>query len=138
MKNNLKTDQYIYKWDIRVPYAHVDKMGFVYYANYLIYFEMARSEQLRERGFLYTDMENKGIILPILESHLNYYKPAHYDDMITVLSQPYITGKLKLHINYQVKREDEILVTGHTTQVALGENGKIITPTIEMLKICEI
>ena len=67
---------------VRVPYAHIDQMGFVYYANYFVYMEMARAEMLREVGLPYAEMENKGIMLPVVEAHGEYSKPGNFDDLI--------------------------------------------------------
>ena len=64
----MSQDKKIFKHEVRVPYAHVDQMGVVYYANYLVYFEMARSEMLREAGMPYGDLEEKGLRLPVVEA----------------------------------------------------------------------
>ncbi|AHF14988.1 acyl-CoA thioesterase [Niabella soli] len=69
---------------IRVRYADTDKMGVVYHSNYINYFEVARTESIRDLGFTYAAMESMGIIMPVIEVHCKYLRPATYDDLITV------------------------------------------------------
>ena len=69
---------------IRVRYAEADRMGYVYYGNYAVYFESARTEMLRSLGFSYREWEDKGIILPVRELHIRYHAPAYYDDLLTI------------------------------------------------------
>lgn len=69
---------------IRVSYAEADRMGYVYYGNYAIYFEKARTEMLRSLGYTYKDWEDSGLVLPVREMKIRYHNPAFYDDMLTV------------------------------------------------------
>src|SRR5262245_28192662 len=69
---------------VRVRYADTDQMGVVYYANYLVWFEVARTEWLREGGWSYREMEADGISLPVIEAHCEYRQPARYDDEIEI------------------------------------------------------
>lgn len=69
---------------IRVRYAETDQMGVVYHSNFFPYFESARAEWIRELGFTYADMEKMGIIMPVIEVHCRYLRPALYDDLLTV------------------------------------------------------
>ncbi|MBZ4188321.1 acyl-CoA thioesterase [Niabella beijingensis] len=69
---------------LRVRYADTDKMGVVYHSNYINYFEVARTESIRNLGFTYAAMESMGIIMPVIEVHCRYIRPATYDDLITV------------------------------------------------------
>ena len=100
----------IFKHFVRVPYAHTDQMGFVYYANYLIYFEMARAEMLREVGLPYAELEKQGVFLPVVEAHCEYKSPAHFDDRLEILTQCRIQGA-RLRVEYKVSREGEALTT---------------------------
>ena len=68
----------VFLHEVRVPYAHVDQMGVVYYANYLVYFEMARSEMMREAGMPYSELEARGLRLPVIEAHCEYKAPARF------------------------------------------------------------
>ncbi len=69
---------------VRVRYAETDRMGVVYYANYLVWFEVGRTEWLRETGWTYREMEQEGIALPVIEAHCEYRQPARYDDDIEI------------------------------------------------------
>jgi acyl-CoA thioester hydrolase len=69
---------------IRVRYAETDQMNVVYHGNYAQYFEAARAESIRELGFTYKEMEALGIVMPIVEIHCKFIRPAHYDDLLTV------------------------------------------------------
>ena len=69
---------------IRVRYAEADRMGYVYYGNYAMYFESARTEMLRSLGFSYKEWEDSGIILPVRELQIRYHAPAFYDDLLTI------------------------------------------------------
>ena len=82
------------KTQIRVRYAETDQMGYVYYGNYAMYFEVARVEALRSVGFSYREMEDSGILMPVLESHITYLKPGKYDDLLTIQYQFTETGNL--------------------------------------------
>ncbi len=73
-----------YDTKIRVRYAEADRMGYVYYGNYAMYFEFARTEMLRSLGFTYREWEDSGIILPVREMYIRYHSPAFYDDLLTV------------------------------------------------------
>lgn len=122
----------VYRHDVRIPYADVDRMGFVYYANYLVYFEMARNEILRDAGTPYRELEARGVMLPVLEAHCEYHQSARYDDLITVFST--CTGRRgpRLRIAYEVKREDDLLATGHTVHVCMSPTGKVLRPPPEL------
>ncbi len=69
---------------IRVRYAETDQMNVVYHGNYAQYFEVARAESIRQLGFTYKDMEAMGVIMPVVEMHTKFIRPAHYDELLTV------------------------------------------------------
>ena len=69
---------------LRVRYAETDQMNVVYYGNYAQYFEVGRVESIRQLGYTYKDMETSGVIMPVVEMHIRYLRPATYDDLITV------------------------------------------------------
>ena len=123
-----------------VPYAHIDKMGIVYYANYFVYFEMARAALLREAGLPYGEMESRGVMLPVVESHCEYKKPAHYDDLLVVLSTCVSIKGTRLRIEYEIKRGDEdgdLIVTGYTEHVCMSTEGKVLRPTPELEQLVQ-
>ena len=80
--------------NIRVRYAETDQMGVVYHSNYSLYFESARAESIRHMGFTYADMEKMGIIMPVVDVHCRYLRPAKYDDLLTIKT---ILKELPLH-----------------------------------------
>lgn len=109
-----KTEPYRYSIDYWVAYADTDQMGVVYYANFLVIFERARSALLREAGYAYSKMEEEGFMLPVLEAHVDYKVPAHFDDKLTVSVFPEFLGRIKTRINCRVHRGNELLAEGYT------------------------
>ncbi|MBS1746638.1 MAG: acyl-CoA thioesterase [Bacteroidetes bacterium] len=71
----------------RVRYAETDQMNVVYYGNYAQYFEIGRVESMRALGFTYKRMEDEGVIMPVVEMHIRYLRPATYDDLLTIKTQ---------------------------------------------------
>jgi acyl-CoA thioester hydrolase len=69
---------------IRVRYAETDQMGYVYYGNYGMYYEVARVESFRKLGYAYKALEDEGVMMPVLELKTRYLKPAKYDDLLTI------------------------------------------------------
>ena len=117
---------YEYKHSVRVRYGETDQMGFVYYGNYAQYFEVGRVEALRSIGIVYSELEKEGIMLPVLDLNIKYYKPAHYDqllDIYVIIDQ--IPGA-KIKFDYILKDEhSNLLVKGTTNLVFVKkENGK--------------
>jgi len=87
---NLSTkaiNMYEHSTTVRVRYAETDRMDVVYYGNYAMYFEIGRVEAIRHLGVSYKDIEDMGIILPVVELSIKYLRPAKYDDLITIKSQ---------------------------------------------------
>ncbi|MCX6182675.1 MAG: thioesterase family protein [Bacteroidetes bacterium] len=72
------------EFKIRVRYSETDQMGFVYHGNYAAYLEVGRVETLRNLGYPYKDLEEKGVLLPLVNLTVNFRKPAVYDDLLTV------------------------------------------------------
>ncbi len=125
-----------YTFSVHVPYAHIDAMGVVYYANYFVYFEMARASLLREEGIPYGEMEQQGVMLPVVESHCEYKQPAHYDDELTVRSTCLPFKGPRLRIEYEVTRGDTLIASGHTHHVCMSTDGKVLRPTPALLALC--
>ncbi|HMC76444.1 MAG TPA: thioesterase family protein [Vicinamibacterales bacterium] len=111
---------------LRVRYAETDKMGVVYYANYLVWFEVARADLLRTLGWSYREMEIAGISLPVIEAQCQYLRPARYDDEIEVKTEGRMVSPVRMEFQYQViRKEDQILAaTGRTVHAALDPSGK--------------
>ncbi len=98
----------------RVPYADTDQMRLVYYANYLVYFEMARNELLRAAGFPYREVEARGYALPVLEAHVRYHAAAHYDDELDIRGWLGWLKPVRLCVECAVYCGETLLAQGHT------------------------
>ena len=123
--------------DIRVPYAHVDQMGVVYYAHYLVYFEMARAEAIRNAGMPYGEMERRGILLPAVEAHCVYRKPARYDELLRVRISAMSIRGARIRMEYEITRGDDLLATGYTDHVCMSPQGKVLRPSAELAVLVE-
>jgi acyl-CoA thioester hydrolase len=103
---------------IRVRYAETDRMGYVYYGNYAEYFEVARVEALRELGLNYKDVEESGIMLPVYTFNIKYFKPAFYDDMLTIKTTIKEIPQARITFEYETYNEKkELLNKGETVLV---------------------
>src|SRR5680860_716637 len=108
---------------IRVRYAETDQMGFVYYGNYAMYYEVGRVEALRSAGFSYKQMEAGGIIMPVLEIHSKYIRPGKYDELLTVKTVIKEMPEFRIKFHYEVTNEQEELINiGETTLVFLNRD----------------
>ena len=124
-----------FKHTIRVPYAHTDQMGVVYYANYLVYFEMARAEMMRTAGTPYGELEQRGVVLPVVEAHSVYRSPARFDDLLEVRTRCTEIRGVRVHIEYEVLRGTELLATGYTDHVCMTPAGKVLKPVPELRRL---
>jgi acyl-CoA thioester hydrolase len=97
---------------IRVRYAETDQMNVVYHGNYAQFFEVGRAESIRHLGFTYKDMEAMGVVMPIVELHSKYIRPAHYDDLLTVK-----TMLKELPVDHRIEFHQEVY----------NEAGKLLT-----------
>ena len=104
---------------LRVRYADTDKMGIVYYAKYLEYFEVARTEMLRAMGLPYREIEERGFELPVASASLKYIKGAAYDDELLITASLSPQNSPRVEIHYEVRRasDSELIVEGMTTLV---------------------
>jgi acyl-CoA thioester hydrolase len=93
---------FVSETQLRVRYAEIDQMGMVYHGNYFAYFESARAESIRELGFTYRDMENMGVIMPVIEVQCRYLRPALYDDLLTI---KVILKELPVHHKIEFQQE---------------------------------
>jgi acyl-CoA thioester hydrolase len=111
---------------IRVRYAETDQMGVVYYANYLVWFEVGRTDWLRTTGWSYREIEADGVSLPVIEAHCEYRQPARYDDEIEILTTATLVSPVRIRFDYEVRRagEEAPLALGYTAHAALDDSGK--------------
>ncbi len=108
-------------------------MRFVYYANYLVYFEVARTSALAELGHPYWEMEKREVLIPVLKAHCEYQKPARYGDLLTLRTLRWRLGAARLRFEYSVLRDDELLATGFTEHAFMHPSGKAIRPPKEII-----
>ena len=101
----------------RVRYRECDPMGVVYHAHYLDYFEAARTEALRSFGVTYRELEESGVMMPVIDLSVRYRQPAHYDDVLEIISCYEEMPQTRITIPYEVRRLDEptLLVEGQVT-----------------------
>lgn len=112
---------------VRVRYAETDKMGVVYYANYFIWFEVGRTDLLREHGWSYRAMEADGYALPVVEAHCQYLQSARYDDELDVRTTGNLLSPVRVRFDYEVVRADNagtLLASGHTVHAVLDAAGR--------------
>ncbi len=114
--------------EVRVRYAETDQMGIVYYANYLVWFEIGRVELLRSLGFSYSQLESEhGRILPVIEATCRYRSPARYDDRILIETRPAMVRSMVIKFAYRILRKGEngaepaLLAEGETVHVVCDD-----------------
>jgi len=109
---------YTTETNIRVRYGETDQMGYAYYANYALYFEVGRTEMLRSLGFTYREWEEKGILLPVKSLSIDYISPARYDDLLTIRTTVIELPSARITFGYEVLNEKkQIICTGRTVLV---------------------
>ena len=111
---------------IRVRYGETDQMGYLYYGNYGLDYEVGRAEAIRELGFTYGQLEEQGVIMPVAELHVKYFRPAYYDDLITVktiLKELPKSSKIQFHSELY-NEKNELLNVGVTTLVFIDAQTK--------------
>lgn len=111
---------------LEVRYAETDMMGIVYHANYLPWLELGRTQLLKERGLPYKVLESKGYLLPVLEINVKYRRPAHYDDRITIVTTMADRPLVKIRLDYEVKRGDELLATAYSLHAFMNRQGQAL------------
>jgi acyl-CoA thioester hydrolase len=111
---------------LRVRYADTDRMGVAYHANYLVWFEVGRTEWLRESGWTYREMEEDGVSLPVIEAHCEYRLPARYDDEIEICTAATVLSQVRIRFDYEarVTGSSALAATGHTVHASLGVDGR--------------
>jgi acyl-CoA thioester hydrolase len=109
---------------IRVRYAETDRMGLLHHANYLVYFEQARTELLRAVGLSYRDLEDQGFLLVITKVEVRYRRPARYDDVLTVRTTVEKTTAVRIDHRYEVLRDGELVAEGSSTLACVDREGR--------------
>ncbi|MBD0382782.1 acyl-CoA thioesterase [Paenibacillus sedimenti] len=121
---------------LRVRYEETDQMGVVYHANYLTWFEIGRTELIRELGYPYRKIEEKGLLLPLVEADAKFKKPARYDDLVSIYTRISESSSIRIDFAYEIRKitevhstgvhepEGELLVTGTTRHVWVNPSWK--------------
>lgn len=101
-------------------------MGFAYYANYFVWFEVARTDLLRSLGWTYREMEDSGVMLPVIEARCDYKAPSRYDDELVIRTEGWMRSAVRLEFTYQVTRKvDGVLAaSGSTMHAAMDRNDR--------------
>jgi len=112
--------------EIQVRYAETDQMGVAYHAAFFPWLEVGRMELLHRLGKTYGEMEAEGVYLPVVEAHLEYLKPAHFEEALVVKTHVEEVRRASVKFGYEVcrKGEDTVLARGHTIHVTTSREGK--------------
>ena len=113
------------KTQVRVRYSETDQMGIVYHSNYLIWFEVGRSALFRELDLPFTQFEEQGLGLAVIEASCHYRKPSHYDDDLVIITKVEHMSARSARFFYQVYREKTLLAEGKTVHVFINKQGSL-------------
>jgi len=109
----------------RVSYADTDQMGVVYYANYLVLFERVRNELLRNISYPYTRLESEGVMLPVVEAHVDYKNPAFYDDLLTLTARVGQVKGCRIKMECEVGNENgQLICSGYTVHCFMDRDSR--------------
>jgi len=116
--------------EVRVLYADTDHGGVAYYATYLRWFEVGRTELFRSIGLTYADIEKTGILCPVVEVHCEYLEPAKYDDLLDIVTWIEKLGRSSITFGYQIERQSDhaLLALGKTRNAFVNRSLKCTRP----------
>lgn len=122
---------------VRVLYVDTDQMGVVNNVHYLRWFEVGRAEWIRRRGPSYKEIEQRGILLPVVESHVRYRQPARYDDLIAIHAGPQAYTQATITFGYRLYHavERRLLAEGWTRHAAMDKSGRVQRFPVEVLRL---
>ncbi|MDZ4755573.1 MAG: thioesterase family protein [Phycisphaerae bacterium] len=110
--------------DIRVRYCECDPMGVAHHSVFAVWFEMGRTELLRQTGQAYRDLEAEGVLLAVVSLQVKFRLPARYDDVLTLTTRLVKTGHVKIEHDYELRRGSDVLATASTTLACLDRDGR--------------
>lgn len=113
---------------VTVRYAETDMMGIVYHGSYLPWFEIGRTTMMKEQGLSYRQFEDEGYHLPVLEIQVKYLRSALYDDVLTIVTRLRERPTLRMNMEYEVYRGDELLATGKSSHAFIDKSGRPVRP----------
>jgi len=108
---------YTSETSVRVRYAETDQMGYVYYGNYAMYYEVARVESLRQLGLTYKELEAMGVMMPVLENHTKFKAPALYDELLRIRTTIKEKPNMRITFFYEIYNEQNKLINEGETQL---------------------
>ena len=115
-----------YKYQTRVRYKDIDAMGVVYYSRYYEFFEAARTDMLRDLGLPYSEFENRGISMPVIESKCRYLKGAKFDEILYIECEINSKPRARLKIDYNVKNNNsELIARGYTIHAFIDDDQNV-------------
>jgi len=111
--------------DVRVRYPETDQMGVVHHSHFLVWFEIGRTELMRDNGCAYADMEKEGVMMPVIEAVCRYLSPARYDEVLTVRTRVAEVTRVTARFEYEVTRpaDGRLLARGSTRHAATDARG---------------
>jgi acyl-CoA thioester hydrolase len=110
---------------VRVRYAETDQMGVAYHGEYFTWFEVGRTDLLRDRGVTYKELESQDLRLPVIEAHARFLRPALYDDVLEIRTRVTALSGARVTFSYEVHRDEGgPLATGHTSHAAIDGRGR--------------
>lgn len=109
---------------IRVRYQETDQMGMAYHANYLVWFEIGRTELMRSIGLAYIEFEKSSLYLPVLKAYCEYKHAARYDDLLTIITFIESLQYVRTVFNYEIRRDDKKIAGGYTEHAFINEAGR--------------
>lgn len=110
--------------EIRVRYAETDAMGYLHHSRYFVYFEMGRTELLRQTGVSYRDMESRGLFYVVARLESKFRAPAHYDDVLTLVTWVEKITPVRVEHRYELMRGDKLLCEAGSMLVLVGRDGR--------------
>lgn len=124
---------------VRVRYSETDQMGYVYYGNYAAYFEVARVESLRQLGMTYKELEEMGIMMPVLENHSKFIAPALYDDELKIVTTIREKPGVRIRFEYEISNSQGQLIHRGETLLAFvnKQTGRPCRPPEAFDKVLE-
>ena len=127
---NLSMPEPVHKTTYRVLYGDTDAAGVVYYANFLRYFEKGRTEYMRDLVLTYREIEDHGLVLPVIECYTRYKAPASYDDLLLIETSLAELKPLSCRFTYRIYRVDSgnsktLLAKGYTVHASVNREGRL-------------
>jgi len=124
---------------VRVRYGETDQMGYVYYGVYAMYYEVARVESLRQLGMTYKEIEDLGVIMPVLENHSKYLAPGRYDELLRIVTTIREKPGVRINFDYEIFNEANQLIHQGETRLAFVDKAtnRPCRPPEAMAKVLE-